>query len=122
MKLGGDSFQSPEQVFVNGEPPVVGEHQVKRDGEGTGLELRLLRKGKIVNSVRAHRIELWRKEPQDSPLIQTDRGDTSPFEIHFSGTEYCVFVGDNEAGMNATENDIRYCHRRGMAPHPAFEV
>jgi hypothetical protein len=67
----------------------------------------MLRNGKVVNSVRAHRIELRRKEPQDIPLIQTDRGDTSPFEIHFSGTSYCVHVADNEVEMNATENNIR---------------
>ena len=31
----------------------VGEHQVNGDGEGTGVELRMLRNGKVVNSVRA---------------------------------------------------------------------
>jgi hypothetical protein len=65
--------------------PVESVHQVKGDGEGTSVELRMLRNGKVVNSARAHRIELRRKEPQGSPLTQTDRGDVAirdPLQRH----------------------------------------
>jgi hypothetical protein len=45
--------QVTEQVFVIGKPMFVGEHEVKGDGEGTGVEVRMLRNGKVVNSVSA---------------------------------------------------------------------
>ena len=54
------SLQISDQVSVNGQLLPAGEYQLKWDGDGPNVDLRILRDGKPVTTIRAHTIALPR--------------------------------------------------------------
>jgi len=96
------SLQLAEQVTVNGQSLQAGEYQVKWDGDGPNLDLRILRDGKLVATVPAHTIELPRKESQDSVLTRKNNDGTwSISEIHFGGKRYAFAFGNEQSQVNS---------------------
>lgn len=96
------SMQIPEQVLANGQSLSAGDYQVKWDGEGPSVDLKILRDGKLVATVHARAIELQRKDPQDSlELKRNSDGTESLSEIHFGGKKYAFAIGDEHAQMNS---------------------
>ena len=102
------SLQLSEQVTVNGRSLPAGEYQVKWDGNGPNLDLRILRDGKLMTTVPAHTIELPRKESQDSVLTRkNDDGTSSISEIHFGGKKYAFAFGNERNEVNSNGGDSR---------------
>jgi hypothetical protein len=91
------SLQLSEQVLVNGQSLPAGEYQVKWDGDGPNVDLRILRDGKLVTTVPARTIDLPRKDSEDSVLTKkNDDGSWSLSEIHFGGKKYAIAIGTAE--------------------------
>jgi hypothetical protein len=102
------SLLIPEQVSVNGQSLAAGEYQVKWDGDGPNIDLRILRDGKVVTTLPAHTIELQRKDAENSVLIKkNDDGTESLSEIHFGGRKYAFAVGSEQAQMNSNSANTR---------------
>jgi hypothetical protein len=102
------SLQIPEQVSVNGQSLATGDYQVKWDGDGPNVDLRILRDGKIVTTIPAHTIELHRKDSENSVLTKkSNDGKESLSEIHFGGKRYAFAVGSEQAQMNSSSADTR---------------
>lgn len=102
------SMQIQEQVFVNGKSLPAGEYQVKWDGDGPNVDLRILRDGKLVTTIPAHAIDLQRKDPQNSVLTKkNDDGTWSLSEIHFDGKKYSFAVGSEQTQMNSSSGNTK---------------
>jgi hypothetical protein len=102
------SLEISEQVVVNGQSLPAGEYQVKWDGDGPNVDLRILRDGKLVTTLQAHTIELPRKEPQDSVFTRKqDDGTWSLSEIHFGGKKYAFAVGNEQTQVNSSSGNAK---------------
>ena len=85
----------PEQVFANGQSLSAGEYQVRWDGEGPNVELKILHDRKLVTTIPARTIELRQKAEDDSFSINKNGdGTESVSEIQFSGKKYAFIIGE----------------------------
>jgi hypothetical protein len=96
------SFRVSERVTVSGHQLAPGEYQLKWDGTGPSVELKILSQGKVVATVPARLVETSRADNSAAHLRKNDDGTLSLIEIDFAGKKYALAFADESA---ATESN-----------------
>ena len=108
--FAGDTHKGSVQFFnpvqLNGKELAAGVYQVKWEGNGSNVEMSILRSGKVLATAPAQVVELNQKPGADAALINNNAdGSRSITEIRFAGKKYALALGRESAQNQSKTGD-----------------
>jgi hypothetical protein len=102
-KANKGSFQLADAATIGGTQVKAGQYQVKWDGDGSNVQLTVMRGSTVVATVPAHLIDLAQKPADDSAIVKRNADGTNTVaEIHFGGKKQALAFGDQMSAGNGS--------------------
>ena len=94
-----------EALEVNGQQLAAGEYQLRWDGTGSNVEVRVMQGKKEVAKTSAKLVNLDKASDNDAAIVDHSSGKAIVTEVRFAGKKYALAIGATEkAEMSDSSN------------------
>jgi hypothetical protein len=101
------SLQVMDQVTVNGQSLQPGDYNLKWDGNGSNVQLSILKGSKVVATTPAQVLSLTSSPNNNAAVLKNNSdGSKALSEIRFGGKKYALAIG-GEAAPAETSNSTK---------------
>jgi hypothetical protein len=99
------SFEVMDAVTVNGQSLKPGDYNLKWDGTGTSVQLRILKGKKVVATTPAQMVTLQRSASNSAAVLKSNPdGSKSLSEIRFDGKKFALTIGEDTTQPEANSS------------------
>ena len=92
------SFSVQDAINVNGTQLQAGNYRVAWSGNGSNVEVNIMKGNKVVATTPAHMVDLSSPARNDASVLNTNAdGTRSLSEIRFAGKKYALALGSESA-------------------------
>jgi len=97
------SLNTLSAVTVNGTTLPAGDYSLKWEGNGSNVQLNILKGGRVVATTPARLVDLSDPSKTDAAVVKNNGdGSKSLAQIRFEGKKYALQIGEESGGMEAT--------------------
>jgi hypothetical protein len=90
------SLHLQDAVEINGQQLPAGDYQLRWEGTGSNVEVRVMQENKEVAKASAKVIELKQAPTNDTAVVDRSSGKASVSEVRFAGKKYALAIGGTE--------------------------
>ena len=90
------SLHLQDAVEINGQQLPAGDYQLRWEGTGSNVEVRVMQENKEVAKASAKVIELKEAAANDTAVVDHSSGKASVSEVRFHGKKYALALGGAE--------------------------
>ena len=92
------SIEFADNVSVGGQQLKAGDYSLRWEGNGSNVELSILKGSKVVATTPAHLMDVSQSPSRDTVLTRTNAdGSKALSQIQFAGKKFAIAVGQESA-------------------------